>query len=49
MLSFKKAEVDGVLRYRIRVGHFVSYDEAKAYRQTMIETTEFEPWVDKIK
>ena len=45
----QKAEVDGVLRYRIRVGHFVSYDEAKAYRQTMIETTEFEPWVDKIK
>ena len=45
----QKAEVDGVMRYRIRVGHFVTYDEAKAYRQTMIETTEFEPWVDKIK
>ena len=45
----QKAEVDGVMRYRIRVGHFVTYDDAKAYRQTMIETTEFEPWVDKIK
>lgn len=45
----QKAEVEGILRYRIRVGHFVSYEEAKAYRQKMIETTEFEPWVDKIQ
>lgn len=45
----QKAEVEGILRYRIRVGHFATYEEAKAYRQKMIETTEFEPWVDKIQ
>jgi len=45
----QKKEVEGILRYRIRVGYFTNYDEAKAYRQTMIKTTEFEPWVDKIQ
>jgi cell division protein FtsN len=45
----QKAEVDGVMRYRIRVGHFATYDEAKTYRQTMLATTEFEPWVDRLK
>ncbi|MEA2076495.1 MAG: SPOR domain-containing protein [Candidatus Marinimicrobia bacterium] len=45
----QKANVDGILRFRIRVGHFVTYNEAKAYKQKMLDTTEFEPWVDKIK
>ncbi len=45
----QKAEVDGIMRYRIRVGHFATYDEAKAYRSKMLNETDFEPWVDKIK
>ncbi|MCF7832268.1 MAG: SPOR domain-containing protein [Candidatus Marinimicrobia bacterium] len=45
----QKAEIEGKLRYRIRVGHFVNYEDAKNYRQEMLDNTEFEPWVDKIK
>lgn len=45
----QKAEVEGLLRYRIRVGHFVSYEEAKRSRQKMLEKSEFEPWIDRIK
>ena len=45
----QKAEVEGLMRYRIRVGHFTSYDEAKAYRLKMLYETDFEPWIDKIK
>ncbi|MCK4812376.1 MAG: SPOR domain-containing protein [Candidatus Marinimicrobia bacterium] len=43
------AVIDGVKRYRIRVGHYVSYQEAKISRQTMLDNTEFEPWIDRIK
>ncbi len=45
----QKAEVEGLMRYRIRVGHFTTYDEAKAYRLKMLYETDFEPWIDKIK
>ncbi len=45
----QKAEVEGLMRYRIRVGYFTSYDEAKAYRLKMLYETDFEPWIDKIK
>jgi len=43
------AVIEGLMRYRIRVGHFASYEEAKAYRSKMLKETDFEPWVDKIK
>ncbi len=43
------AVIDGVKRYRIRVGHYVSYEKAKIFRQTMLDNTEFEPWIDRIK
>jgi cell division protein FtsN len=45
----QKAEIEGLMRYRIRVGHFATYDEAKIYRQKMLDYTEYEPWVDKLK
>lgn len=45
----QKAEVEGIMRYRIRVGHFTTYNEAKAYRLKMLNETDFEPWIDKIK
>jgi cell division protein FtsN len=45
----QKAVVEGLMRYRIRVGHFTTYDEAKAYRLKILNETDFEPWVDKIK
>lgn len=45
----QESYVEGIKRYRIRVGHFATLDEAKAYRQKMLNTTEFSPWIDKIK
>ena len=45
----QKAVVEGIMRYRIRIGHFTTYDGAKAYRLKMLNETDFEPWVDKIK
>ncbi|MCD6336652.1 MAG: SPOR domain-containing protein [Candidatus Marinimicrobia bacterium] len=45
----QKAKVDGIMRYRIRIGHFTTYGEAKAYRSKILNETDFEPWVDKIK
>jgi cell division septation protein DedD len=43
------ATINGVLYYRIRIGRFNTYEEAKNYRQQMINNTEFEPWIDKLQ
>lgn len=45
----QNTEIDGIMRYRIRVGRFTTYDEAKSYRLEMMNKTDFEPWIDKIK
>ncbi|MBN2781319.1 MAG: SPOR domain-containing protein [Candidatus Marinimicrobia bacterium] len=42
------AHIEGLKRYRIRVGRFATYEEAKAGLRKMTENTEFEPWIDKL-
>jgi cell division septation protein DedD len=43
------AMVNGKTQYRIRIGHFETYNQAKSYKQHLINTTDFEPWIDKIQ
>lgn len=44
------ADVNGQLYYRIRIGHFNTFEEAKAYLPTLIYNTEYkDAWIDKIK
>ncbi|MBW6457888.1 MAG: SPOR domain-containing protein [FCB group bacterium] len=41
--------IDGSTRYRIRTGYYKSYEDAQRARQQMINNTEYEPWIDRIK
>ncbi len=43
------AEVEGIKRYRIRVGYYSTYGAAKKARQEMLDTTDMEPWIDRIR
>ena len=43
------AEVEGVKRYRIRVGYYSTYSAAKNARRQMLDTTDMEPWIDRIR
>ncbi|MFO7841720.1 MAG: SPOR domain-containing protein [Fidelibacterota bacterium] len=43
------AVVEGVKRYRIRVGYYSTYNDAKNARLKMLDKTEFEPWIDRIR
>lgn len=43
------AVIDGSTRYRIRTGYFSSYEDARRARQRMIDNTEYEPWIDRLK
>lgn len=43
------AVVEGATYYRIRIGRFETFKEAQSYRQHLINITDFEPWVDKLK
>lgn len=45
----QSAVVNGDTYYRIRIGHFETYNQAKSYREHLINTTDFEPWIDKLK
>ncbi|MDD3095582.1 MAG: SPOR domain-containing protein [Candidatus Neomarinimicrobiota bacterium] len=45
------ANVNGVLYYRIRIGRYPSYQEAKAVLDKLIQKAEYrklQPWIDKI-
>lgn len=41
--------INGKLYYRIRMGYYATYADAKAARAYVINTTDMEPWIDKIK
>ncbi|MFA6617703.1 MAG: SPOR domain-containing protein [Candidatus Neomarinimicrobiota bacterium] len=42
------AVVKGDTYYRIRIGHFETYKQANSYKQHLINTSDYEPWVDRL-